>query len=262
VTRAALDAGCRQVVVLAAGFDSTAYRFGRYPAAAPAAAPAAEPAAAPAGAAGAPAGPADGFIGATGAAGGGVKFFEVDLPGPSARKAALVDAVLPDAGAWPRPAFVAADLSAAPLAEALAGTGFDPSLPTLFTCQGLLYYLPPAAVAGLLASVRSLGPPGSLLAFDYLRLDCLTGAALTGGFEVLRLCVEARGEPFMSAIDGAPGAPAALAHLFGFRVAELLGARDLAARFLPHLRWLEWPATLQPCFSYALFEFDGGPAAQ
>lgn len=59
-----------QVVVLAAGFDSTAYRLQRP----------------------------------------GVKFFELDLPHASERKRALVDEVLPDAQAYPRPAYIAADL--------------------------------------------------------------------------------------------------------------------------------------------------------
>jgi len=51
---------------------------------------------------------------------------------------------------YPRPVYMAADLSKDDLARLLtssnddstAGTGFDPSLPTLFTLEGLIYYLP------------------------------------------------------------------------------------------------------------------------
>ncbi len=41
-----------------------------------------------------------------------------------------------------RPTYVAADLATVPLAEALGGAGFDPHQPTLFTVEGLIYYLP------------------------------------------------------------------------------------------------------------------------
>lgn len=58
------------------------------------------------------------------------------------------------------PVYVGADLSAVPLDEALQGTGFDPSAPTLFTLEGLLYYLPPAAVQGLFGRISSMCAPG------------------------------------------------------------------------------------------------------
>jgi methyltransferase (TIGR00027 family) len=213
---AALDAGIDQVVVIAAGFDTTAYRLARP----------------------------------------GVKFFEVDLPAASARKRALVDAVLPDAAAYPRPAYVAADLSTVDLADALAGCGFDPARPAFFSCQGLVYYLPPCAVAALLASVRRLAAPGSRLAFDFIRLACLAGKRAAGGLEVMRTAVAARGEPFLSGVDDGEGRVEALARLFGFRCEERMGARQLAAQFLPHLVWREFPAPVQTCFSYAEFAVD------
>jgi hypothetical protein len=50
--------------------------------------------------------------------------------------------VLPGPEALPRPAYIAADLGRVTLAAALAGSGFDPALRTLFTCEGLVYYLP------------------------------------------------------------------------------------------------------------------------
>ena len=43
---------------------------------------------------------------------------------------------------YPRPVFVGADLSKVLLKDALQGTGFDPAKPSLFICEGLLYYLP------------------------------------------------------------------------------------------------------------------------
>lgn len=38
--------------------------------------------------------------------------------------------------------YVGADLATTPVAEALTTHGFDPSKPTLFTCEGILCYLP------------------------------------------------------------------------------------------------------------------------
>ena len=38
---------------------------------------------------------------------------------------------------------MAADLAATPLAEALEPRGFDRTKPALFTCEGILVYLPP-----------------------------------------------------------------------------------------------------------------------
>lgn len=43
---------------------------------------------------------------------------------------------------YPRPAYVAADLAVTPLKEALVDKGFNPSKPALFTCEGILCYLP------------------------------------------------------------------------------------------------------------------------
>jgi hypothetical protein len=67
----------------------------------------------------------------------GVKFIEIDLPHASAAKRALVARALPDAAAFPRPAYVAADLAAVSLEDALAGTGFDRTARTVFLAEGV-----------------------------------------------------------------------------------------------------------------------------
>ena len=46
---------------------------------------------------------------------------------------------------YPRPVYVAADLAATPLAEALEPKGFDRTKPAVFTCEGILVYLPPVS---------------------------------------------------------------------------------------------------------------------
>ena len=43
---------------------------------------------------------------------------------------------------FPRPIYAQADLAKTPLAKVLESNGFDASKPALFTCEGLLCYLP------------------------------------------------------------------------------------------------------------------------
>ena len=70
---------------------------------------------------------------------------------------------------YPRPHFIAADLSKVPLADALSTCNqFNPRLPTLFTVEGLIYYLPPAAVRKMMANIAEVAAPGSLVCFDFL----------------------------------------------------------------------------------------------
>ncbi len=47
-----------------------------------------------------------------------------------------------------------------PLSAALADSGFDASLPAVFTCEGLLYYLPPTAVDAIFADWGASAAPG------------------------------------------------------------------------------------------------------
>jgi O-methyltransferase involved in polyketide biosynthesis len=61
------------------------------------------------------------------------------------------------------PTFVPADVVADDLAAALAAVGHDPRASTLFVCEGLLVYLEPADVVGLLAVLASAAGPGSEL---------------------------------------------------------------------------------------------------
>ncbi len=48
-----------------------------------------------------------------------------------------------------------------PLSAALAGSGFDAASPAVFTCEGLLYYLPSGAVDALLADWATIAAAGA-----------------------------------------------------------------------------------------------------
>lgn len=221
VQRAVAD-GIDQVVVVAAGFDTRAYRLRSLPQ---------------------------------------LKFFEVDRPEVIRKKRALVDKALP-AASWHRPIYVPADLSRVTLAEALgSGTGFDRTRPALFLVEGLVYYLPVRAVHALIQSVADLAEPGSRLCFDFLHLDALEGRAKYAGWEQMRgrgpselgkdrrwhrripplafsppLCadlVAGKGEPMVSGFQHDGDSMAKMLRRHGLELTELLSPTQMLQRFMP-----------------------------
>lgn len=86
---------------------------------------------------------------------------------------------------YPRPTYIPADLSTVSIDKVLlqqdvppasksssgGSKAFDPNLPTLFTVEGLIYYLPEAAVQQLFGAVLKVAAPGSRIAFDFLHKD-------------------------------------------------------------------------------------------
>lgn len=187
----AMNDGFKQVVIIAAGYDTRAYRLHRP----------------------------------------GVKFFEVDLPHASELKEKLVADLLPDQEKHPRPTFVAADLSKVRLADALAKTSFDPSQKTFFMAEGLVYYLPPGAVKELLTSVTNSAAPGSRFLMDFMQLSVMMGLKWQPGYETLIWSVWNKGEKMYSGIDERPERLSALLGQFGFKLQQLLTAPDLVSKY-------------------------------
>jgi methyltransferase (TIGR00027 family) len=93
----------------------------------------------------------------------GMTVFEVDREGVLAAKTELLGA----AGAVPacRRVPVAADLSQG-WAAPLLGAGFEPTVPTAWLAEGLLFYLPDPVLRGVLAATTRLSALGSRLGFD------------------------------------------------------------------------------------------------
>jgi methyltransferase (TIGR00027 family) len=122
---AACAGGCRQVVLLAAGLDTRAFRLDW---------------------------PTD------------LRLFEVDLPELFAFK----ETVLAQQGAAPTCSrtVVAVDLRR-DWPVRLTAAGFDPSIPSAWTAEGLLPYLSNVDAARLLTNVGELSTRGSRLSFDY-----------------------------------------------------------------------------------------------
>lgn len=209
----ALDAGITQVVVVAAGFDTRAYRFGKQ----------------------------------------GVKFFEIDLPDASQKKQELVQKLIPKTEyRWPE--FVSADLSTVSLENAFKGTSFQKTKPSLFIAEGLVYYLKPAAVKGLLESISALSAKGSRLQLDFVKLSTLTGDNFNPGFDTMRLSVFNKGERFRSGIHHRPEALEVLLRMFGFRLVAAPTAKEQCEKYLKREFKKRPGATLQPSYGYVTGE--------
>ncbi|GGN03851.1 hypothetical protein GCM10011609_48710 [Lentzea pudingi] len=127
----ALNSGVRQVVTLAAGIDGRTTRLPCPP---------------------------------------GTRWFELDLPGMTEFKTALV------ARSGLTPACervgVAADLTA-DWTEPLRAAGFDEEQPTAWLVEGVLMYLTPAQGDAVLAEVTALSASGSHLLLEHLQVSML-----------------------------------------------------------------------------------------
>ena len=99
--------------------------------------------------------------------------------------------------------YVAADLNAEPLYDALGRAGFDASRRTLFSWFGVTYYLGKDAIRETLESIVGKMAPGSSVMFDYLADPAWTPAAWRGLQERCADFVARRGEPWVSSFDPA-----------------------------------------------------------
>ena len=134
-----------------------------------------------------------------------VRFIELDLPHVSEKKRRLVEKLWPEGKAS----------SAAAAAAAAAGHKAEAALET---------------VARTVAR-------GSTLAFDFWPRECLeSGGEGFYGYKRAALMVADLGEPFLSGFPHERDEHAAFAARFGFRLRELLGPEEIAARYFPHKR--------------------------
>eukprot|EP00884_Botryococcus_braunii_P006996 jgi/Botrbrau1/16298/Bobra.0066s0067.1 len=199
IVNSALDEGIRQVVVLAAGYDTRPYRLCRP------------------------------FV----------KFFELDLPHVSENKKHLVNKILPDATKYPRPTYIGADLANVPLKEALTAGGFDPAQRTMFTCEGILCYLPRSARDNLMKQISEIAVSGSRLCFDFIHEDALMGRKEYVGYKAGAKCVADKGEPLLSGFDHTREGLAPIMERWGFELTHLYNPKDVTAKYHPHLKWSE-----------------------
>ena len=122
-----LKGGSTQVVILGAGLDSRAYRFG------------------------------DALR--------GVRVFELDLPQTQEYKKARVRDVLGSLPG--HVAYAPIDFAKQDLATVLKAAGYDQTKKTIFIWEGVTMYIPEAGVDATLRSIARNAAPGSRIVFDY-----------------------------------------------------------------------------------------------
>ncbi len=135
-----------------------------------------------------------------------VTWFEVDHPDTQHDKRRRLERL---GIATPGVVFVSADLQREGLAAKLFDHGYEPELPSLILCEGVLVYLDPEAVASLFAELRATVTPDTRFAFT-----TSTQPQSERGRETrarLREAVAQAGEPMRNTLDAA-------------RLAELLAA--------------------------------------
>ena len=136
------------------------------------------------------------------------------------------------------PVFVGSDmLDPARASRDLAAAGWRRNAPCATTIEGLLYYLPLDKAEAALETVARTVARGSTLAFDFWPRECLeSGGEGFYGYKRAALMVADLGEPFLSGFPHERDEHAAFAARFGFRLRELLGPEEIAARYFPHKR--------------------------
>jgi methyltransferase (TIGR00027 family) len=142
------DGGARQVVILAAGLDTRAFRL-EWPA--------------------------------------GVRVFEIDRLDVLETKNRLLGTGAAPAAVPPRcdRRAIAVDLATEPWDEALIGAGFDRDSPSVWLVEGLLAYLDEAAARGVLQRTAALAAPRSLLGADAISHTYFTSPWTRGALEAL-----------------------------------------------------------------------------
>ncbi|WP_242419260.1 SAM-dependent methyltransferase, partial [Frankia sp. CpI1-P] len=96
--------------------------------------------------------------------------YEIDRPAVLAVKAEVLAGRSP--GVDRRP--VAVDLETDTWTDDLLAAGYDPARRSAWLLEGLLYYIPEPAVHRVLAAVRAVTVPGSLVAADVVNAAALT----------------------------------------------------------------------------------------
>jgi methyltransferase (TIGR00027 family) len=97
--------------------------------------------------------------------------------------------------------FVAADLEAMSVADALRGSSFQAQIRSVFSWQGVTAYLTLPAVRATLRSIRSMAAPGSLLLFSYLDGDAYRPGKASERVRQMIEWTRSRGEPSMTGFD-------------------------------------------------------------
>ncbi len=175
-----LQAGLPQIVILGAGYDSRPYRFEKFI--------------------------ADTII------------YEIDALATQKLK----KSILQNNGitSHDNVRYVALDFEHDDLISKLCAEGFNPAQKTLFTWEGVTFYLQPDTVRAVLQALRANSALHSLLCFDYQTVDQIKGLVDTGlKEEIIQFGIEA-------------GKTGEYLQGLGYAVLEQLDAEELGRRYL------------------------------
>jgi methyltransferase (TIGR00027 family) len=156
-----VGAGFKQLVIIGAGFDTRAYRFEDVK--------------------------------------HHLKVFEVDHPVTQQVKIEKVQQIFGDLPA--HVIYVPVVFGVDRLDQKLIENHYNPDLKTLFIAEGLLMYVPPAAVDGLLSFITSASGPGSAFVADYFPASVIEGTSPLKEAQILRQFVESEGAPLQFGIE-------------------------------------------------------------
>jgi methyltransferase (TIGR00027 family) len=108
------------------------------------------------------------------------RLFEVDRPAVLEVKHEVLGTAEPTVA---RTA-IGADMRTATWGRDLIAAGYDPAAPSVWLLEGLLYYIPEPFVHGILAAVRDLTAPGSVVIADIVNAAALTLPNMRGLLDV------------------------------------------------------------------------------
>jgi methyltransferase (TIGR00027 family) len=157
---------------------------------------------------------------------GPLHVFEVDHPATQAWKREALETA--HIAVPPSLTFAPVDFERETLAGGLAGAGFDPQVPALFSWLGVTMYLTGEAFGATLGFIASQ-PAGSAVVFDYAADRVALSEAQRLALSRLEDLVAAAGEPFRTFFE--PGALRQTLADEGFTGIEDLGADELNARY-------------------------------
>ncbi|BAJ25916.1 MULTISPECIES: SAM-dependent methyltransferase [Kitasatospora] len=143
-----------------------------------------------------------------------VRWFEVDRPAVLAYKQQRLGAVQ----ARTDHRKVAVDLTSPDWEQDLQNAGYDPSAPSTWLLEGLLYYIPEADTHRILQRVAAISAPGSRIAADIVNADALTLAHMRGLLDVF----ESWGCPWLFGTNE----PEALFDQYGYTTRALQPGED------------------------------------
>jgi methyltransferase (TIGR00027 family) len=156
----------------------------------------------------------------------GLRVFEVDVPSTQEwKRARLADAGI---AVPPSVTFAPVDVERTRLADGLGRTAFDMDRPAFFSCMGVVPYLTPETVFGILGFVATL-PAGSAAVFDYGEPPDALPPDQRADYDARAAWAAANGEPFRCSFS--PEDLLSRVRDLGFRVTANIDYVQLVTRY-------------------------------